>query len=417
MDEDDLMKFAEIVNTKVNNYEGKTVTLESDLDLEGITYTPIGKNGAPFKGTFDGKGHTIYNLEINTTNNYIGLFGYTSNATIKNVGIASGEITSTKGYVGAIVGYATETLTVENCYNKANIIADGSYIGGIVGFVTGEATIKNCYNMGTIKGEDRVSGIIGTMNHKEGTIENCYNTGTIEATKDESVIGEIVAYVNIQEDGNISIINCYRTDANNGIGNVSDDTTIVIVDTQTLLTGLGDGYKEDYETQINKGYPILKWEQEPIQVAVMSINNSVVVLPIQDEYTITSEYGTRIDPITGEEGDTHYGIDIAGTYQTPIVSMAEGVVTYAGENGGYGYCVEIEHTINGEKIYSFYAHLYQIDVEVGQNVSKGQQIGLEGGRPGDAGAGNSTGAHLHFEIRKISGSYSSAVDPRSYLIF
>lgn len=417
MDEDDLMKFAEIVNTKVNNYEEKTVTLESDLDLEGITYTPIGENGEPFKGTFDGKGHTIYNLEINTTNNYIGLFGYTSNATIKNVGIASGEITSTKGYVGAIVGYATETLTVENCYNKANITGT-NHIGGIVGFVSGEVTIKNCYNIGTIKGEDRVAGIIGTMNYKEGTIKNCYNVGTIEATKDEPVIGEIVAYVNIQEDGNISIINCYRTEANNGIGNVSEDTTtIVIEDTQTLLTGLGDGYKEDYETQISKGYPILKWEQEPIQVAVISINNSVVVLPMQSEYTITSEYGTRIDPITGEEGDKHYGIDIAGAYQTPIVSMAEGIVTYAGENGGYGYCVEIEHTINGEKIYSFYAHLYQIDVEVGDTIRKGQQIGLEGGRPGDAGAGTSTGAHLHFEIRKISGSYSSAVDPRNYLIF
>ena len=142
-----------------------------------------------------------------------------------------------------------------------------------------------------------------------------------------------------------------------------------------------------------------------------------ITLPLQTEYVITSEYSIREHPVTGETEVMHYGIDIAADWQSEVGAIADGIVTFAGENGGYGYCIEIEHNINGEKIYSFYAHLYQIDVQVGETITKGQTIGKVGGVPGTPGAGTSTGAHLHLEIRKKSGSYSSAVDPRQYFEF
>ena len=97
--------------------------------------------------------------------------------------------------------------------------------------------------------------------------------------------------------------------------------------------------------------------------------------------------------------------------------MADGVVTFAGFQNGFGNCVEIKHVVNGETIYSFYAHLSRIDVQANQSVKQGCVIGLEGGDPNtDPNPGSSTGHHLHFEIRKASG-YGNDVNPHDYLNF
>ena len=97
------------------------------------------------------------------------------------------------------------------------------------------------------------------------------------------------------------------------------------------------------------------------------------------------------------------------------MSIADGEVTYAGVQKGFGNSVEIKHVVNGETIYSFYAHLSKIDVQKGQKVKHGETIGLEGGDPKtDQNVGNSTGHHLHFEIRKASG-YGNDIDPTKYI--
>ena len=133
-------------------------------------------------------------------------------------------------------------------------------------------------------------------------------------------------------------------------------------------------------------------------------------------YTITSEYGYRVHPTTGEY-KKHTGIDLAGTHHTEILAVADGEVTYAGVQNGFGNCVEIKHIVNGETIYSFYAHLSKIDVKAGDTVKQGDIIGLEGGDPeSDPNPGSSTGHHLHFEIRKASG-YGNDVDPNNYIKF
>ncbi len=423
--EEDLIEFSSLVNSGTT-YEGEKVTLANDLDLTGLTFTPIGKSNKQFKGNFDGSGHTISNIDINSTSTYVGLFGHTNGATIKNIGIQDGNIISTKGYVGGIVAYATDT-TIEDCYNSADITSNASRVGGIVGYAKGNTVIRNCYNSGNITGINQVGGIAGQI-LKEVIVENCYSIGIVSGS---TSVGEIVGFKEVTEtNGDITtgaLTNCYylSTSTNNGVGATINesirkqiDTTQPITDITTLLANLGESYKSDTDN-LNNGYPVLKWQKKPqiTTLALMSANKSEFVLPVNSSYVITSDYGTRIDPTTGEEEKFHTGLDIAAEWKTPILAIADGTVTYAGENGGYGYCIEIEHVVNGEKIYSFYAHLYEIDVQVGDTVIKGQQIALEGGKPGDAGAGTSTGAHLHFEIRKISGSYSSAVDPRNYLEF
>lgn len=117
---------------------------------------------------------------------------------------------------------------------------------------------------------------------------------------------------------------------------------------------------------------------------------------------ITSSFGSRVDPVYGGTG-RHEGVDIANDYGTPIVATANGVVRYAGyDGGGYGNMVEIDH---GNGFVTIYGHCSAILVSAGMTVVQGQTIALMGS------TGKSTGNHAHYEIR-INGT---AVDPMLFL--
>jgi murein DD-endopeptidase MepM/ murein hydrolase activator NlpD len=117
--------------------------------------------------------------------------------------------------------------------------------------------------------------------------------------------------------------------------------------------------------------------------------------------TITSDYGYRIHPIFGY-GRFHSGLDIADNYGTPIKATAAGRVSYSGWMQGYGYAVIIDH---GQGLQTLYGHCSRLNVNVGQNVTKGQHIADMGS------TGNSTGPHVHYEVIKNG----SCVSPISYL--
>ncbi|MFI8829217.1 transglycosylase family protein [Streptomyces sp. NPDC053431] len=118
---------------------------------------------------------------------------------------------------------------------------------------------------------------------------------------------------------------------------------------------------------------------------------------------ITTQYG-----IAGSMWSSghHTGVDFAVPMGTPVNSVSAGTVVSAGWGGAYGNEVIIRHSADGR--YSQYAHLSSLDVSVGDEVTGGQQIGLSGS------TGNSTGPHLHFEIRTTQ-SYGSDIDPIAYL--
>ncbi len=111
------------------------------------------------------------------------------------------------------------------------------------------------------------------------------------------------------------------------------------------------------------------------------------ILPVRGY--ISSGFGKRIDPITGKY-EFHKGIDISAPYGAKIVAPADGVVTFAGAQSGYGYSVVISHKYG---ITTRYAHMSRLNVKRGQRVLKGGVIGFIGS------TGHSTGPHLHFEIR------------------
>jgi len=119
--------------------------------------------------------------------------------------------------------------------------------------------------------------------------------------------------------------------------------------------------------------------------------------PVQGK--VTSGYGWRIHPITGEL-EFHSGVDIAAPSGTPIRPTAGGTVTLAGHYGGYGLCVVIDH---GGGLQTLYGHCSEILVYKGEHVEAGQVIARVGS------TGTSTGPHLHYEVRKDG----VCVDPRT----
>ncbi len=116
---------------------------------------------------------------------------------------------------------------------------------------------------------------------------------------------------------------------------------------------------------------------------------------------ITSGFGKRASPLTGEPG-RHMGVDIANEVNTPIRATADGIVTYAGWESGYGRLIAIEH---GYGYSTRYGHCARIDVKVGDEVERGKIIGYVGS------TGRSTGSHVHYEVR----IHGMPVDPEKYL--
>ena len=120
-----------------------------------------------------------------------------------------------------------------------------------------------------------------------------------------------------------------------------------------------------------------------------------------DQGFISSYFGERQDPFDGHEA-FHKGLDFAGTLGEPVLAVAAGVVTWAGERSGYGTMVEINH---GNGYITRYAHNESTMVSVGQTVTRGQQIALMGS------TGHSTGPHVHFEVLRNG----KQVDPLTFV--
>ncbi len=132
-----------------------------------------------------------------------------------------------------------------------------------------------------------------------------------------------------------------------------------------------------------------------------SYNGSKMAWPVIGYTTISSKFGYRIHPISGEK-KLHTGIDIPAPAGTPVVAANSGTVIISRYDNSYGNMVAIDH---GGGIVSFYAHNTERLVKVGDKVSKGQKISTVGT------TGYSTGNHLHFEVKK-NGTF---VDPMNYL--
>ncbi len=175
--------------------ESATTTIK-ELVTTGEGFIPIGVGGDTnsFKGNLDGKNNYLANVYIKKENGGTGLFGATSgkegNVKISNLGIKSGTIEGENS--GGIIGLNWGNLTIENCYNKANVYGDYITASGIVAAsITDDSykvLIENCYNSGEVTGADSAGGIIGNAS-SNAEIKNCYNLGEIKGVRVGGIIG------------------------------------------------------------------------------------------------------------------------------------------------------------------------------------------------------------------------------------
>ena len=173
---DGLMNIAELVNGGKSDIN---ITLDTDIDLTGKDWTPIGTDyDNSYKGTFDGGGHTITGLTFTTNDEYAGLFGWLNRAgTVKNVVMEGVQITSNQIYGGSIGGVAGYSWgTIENC-SVSGSVSGTVYVGGVVGAQI-DGSITGCSSSATVKGMVDVGGVAGQTN-SSATLTACYATGNV----------------------------------------------------------------------------------------------------------------------------------------------------------------------------------------------------------------------------------------------
>lgn len=286
-----MLWFADQVNNRKKNFNGEEVKLTTDIDLEGINWTPIGSGETPFEGTFDGDGYQVKNLTVDliapaarnlsrSTNNMkgAGLFGVVKNAIFKNVTIPAAKINGSiseneKAHgAGALVGCALGKITIEavkvtkdNVTNEKTSVEGSQNVGSIVGYVSGNSVeVKSCEVSGTTLSaqtaetetpsadtSNSAGGVVGQVNvtheyAEEGeeqevsivvqkcTVENI----TLDATSEEtSVVGGVVGSLTAAE--NVSV----TTESLTVSGNSVTDATIVVpeVNEDEEVTGVVQG--------------------------------------------------------------------------------------------------------------------------------------------------------------------------------
>lgn len=202
----------DIILNDTSNYE------KWDSSAPSNVWTPIGNDSKYFSGEFDGNGHKIKGVYINTDANKQGLFGDIRSAKIKNVGVVESYIKAEQ-YVGGIAGYSTNSsnnsITISNCYyegtvtgsfivagivgsdsrgnidkcfNSGKITCTGNYIGGIVGNASA-IDVSNCYNEGTVNGKKNYIGGIMGYNQNGCVVSNCKNIGSVIGSSGQDIGG------------------------------------------------------------------------------------------------------------------------------------------------------------------------------------------------------------------------------------
>ena len=204
---DGLMNIAELVNG------GKTdinITLDTNIDLTGKDWTPIGTSFRnSYTGTFDGGGHTIKGLTVTKNDQFVGLFGSLGEAgTVKNVVMEGIQITNNQingGSIGGVVGFSWGG-TIENC-SVSGSVSGTVYVGGVVG-AQWDGSITGCSSSATVKGMVDVGGVVGQTNGNT-TLTACYATGnvTLEIDPKKNIAGGSLVGFN----GGSSLLACYAT--------------------------------------------------------------------------------------------------------------------------------------------------------------------------------------------------------------
>lgn len=228
-----LKAFADEVNAG-STYEGKLIVLTEDIDLSAYdSWTPIGNTmEAYFAGTFNGMGHTVYNMKINGAEGYFnGLFGCIYGGAVKyldmkNVDIDISQVNfevdgTTPVLAGGIAGFAVESEIFISEVLSGNIVLDAADIdvaGGVVGLlavypdengnISGYASVRFCGNKANISGSAYLGGIVGYC--MDSSVEYSYNKGSIEGSaKAAGIVNQCISQGGEYDAASVSY--CYNT--------------------------------------------------------------------------------------------------------------------------------------------------------------------------------------------------------------
>ena len=170
-----LKNIAELVN---NGDTDINITLDNDIDLSDINWTPIGDYYNRYTGTFDGGNYTITGLTVTGSNEYAGLFGRIgSGGKVKDVTLKDVKIESNNGmgYVGGVAGWSYGNI--ENCSVSGSVSGNNGLAGGVVGFQVG-GSLTGCSSSATVKGVTYAGGIAGYTNGG-ASLTGCSATGSV----------------------------------------------------------------------------------------------------------------------------------------------------------------------------------------------------------------------------------------------
>ncbi len=230
---------------------------DKSQNLEEKSWVPIGDSNNKYQGTFDGNNKTITNLYINASQNYMGLFGYTDEGTIKNLTFEYANVTKTNNYAGVLVGKAFRGSTLQNIkISNTCQIKGGKYTGGIAGYLVGNA--YNCVNCATVQGIQNIGGLCGYYSGSRtgNSMTACANYGNVTASS--LAVGGLVGYFDsgtIQDCANYGdvkgterVAGMAGTVSNGKIQNVFSYGNISVT-TKTQRVGMFFGYSNSGATE------------------------------------------------------------------------------------------------------------------------------------------------------------------------
>ncbi len=239
---ENLAWFANAVNSGNTGING-ILTADIQLNETGSTaneWTPIGTIENPFEGVFDGDGHAISGLYINSEDNYIGLFGvvndpensetisvtpeYIVQSTvmrIKNLKVTEANVTGHQN-VGGIVGYSIGG-GIKDCYFSGSVTGTFNSVGAVLGYGSSKAVVTQCQTTGTVTGKQRTGGVVGYCSSNT-VVSKCYSDAHVNGTQ---YVGGIVGTLS-----GSNLVGCFflgEVTANNIVGGVVGYTTVSIM--------------------------------------------------------------------------------------------------------------------------------------------------------------------------------------------
>jgi len=297
-----------------SNHGNKNAVLTADISLGGFHWTPV----TAYAGTFDGNGHWVTDLYLDSTANGQGLFAQlSSNGVIRNLGVR-GVVTSTGRNVGGIMGVLRNKATVERCVSDVAVTGN-QYVGGIAGQQYTSSVIQDCYNLGEITATKSYAGGIsgGYASSVAFTIENCYSVGTITAPKSyggltwstKAANGVNSYYVSGAADGGTATVGAVKTAA----------------ELQAMAQTLGEAWLSD-QANVNGGYPILSWQLTEVPVTGLTLNKTsdelLVGGTLQLEVSFSPANATDTDVVWSSSNGA-----VASVENGVVTALAEGLAT------------------------------------------------------------------------------------------